>query len=640
MQILAANEQPPFWTEQIVFQRPRQIGRISNWAAVALMALTSALGAPAAAQTPGTTFLIGGVPYTSTACAPEWGSCRFTGTRRVAYGVGTQWLFRYATGSQDCKSAAFGKDPAFGKKKACYTTASTVLIPPTSPNPAPLTTAQKQAARLLNQATWGATATEITRVSAMTPTAWVDEQLAKPLTTPSHFDYVAMKGPLGTSEHINAFMESFWSQAATGQDQLRQRMVFALSEIFVTSAVNSGLDTQAAAHAAYHDLLARNAFGNYRQLLEDVSLSPVMGIYLSHMNNQKEDAATGRLPDENYAREVMQLFSIGLWMLNQDGSRKLDATGNPIPTYGIPEVMGMAKVFTGWTFNGVQAWNAPMMNNPAITSTSVKNIVNGVTIPAGTGGAASLKIALDTLANHPNVAPFMSEQLIKRFVTSNPSRAYVGRIAAVWANNGKGVRGDLGAVIKAILLDTEARSDANLTSTTYGKLREPMLRFGHWLRAFNARPNNGVWAIWNLEDPVTSLGQNPQRSPSVFNFFRPDYAPPGPILAAGLTAPEFQITHETTLTGYSNFMSYASERGFSGQIMPNYAPYEAIADNAETLLSRLNIELMAGQMSDATKQTITNVMNTLPVTLANARKLRVWQAIFLVMTSPEYVVQR
>jgi len=154
MQILAANEQPPFWTEQIVFQRPRQIGRISNWAAVALMALTSALGAPAAAQTPGTTFLIGGVPYTSTACAPEWGSCRFTGTRRVAYGVGTQWLFRYATGSQDCKSAAFGKDPAFGKKKACYTTASTVLIPPTSPNPAPLTTAQKQAARLLNQATW------------------------------------------------------------------------------------------------------------------------------------------------------------------------------------------------------------------------------------------------------------------------------------------------------------------------------------------------------------------------------------------------------------------------------------------------------------------------------------------------------
>ncbi|MEN9484552.1 MAG: hypothetical protein RJB37_2432 [Pseudomonadota bacterium] len=640
MQILAANEQPPFWTEQIVFQRPRQIGRISNWAAVALMALTSALGAPAAAQTPGTTFLIGGVPYTSTACAPEWGSCRFTGTRRVAYGVGTQWLFRYATGSQDCKSAAFGKDPAFGKKKACYTTASTVLIPPTSPNPAPLTTAQKQAARLLNQATWGATATEITRVSAMTPTAWVDEQLAKPLTTPSHFDYVAMKGPLGTSEHINAFMESFWSQAATGQDQLRQRMVFALSEIFVTSAVNSGLDTQAAAHAAYHDLLARNAFGNYRQLLEDVSLSPAMGIYLSHMNNQKEDAATGRLPDENYAREVMQLFSIGLWMLNQDGSRKLDATGNPIPTYGIPEVMGMAKVFTGWTFNGVQAWNAPMMNNPAITSTSVKNIVNGVTIPAGTGGAASLKIALDTLANHPNVAPFMSEQLIKRFVTSNPSRAYVGRIAAVWANNGKGVRGDLGAVIKAILLDTEARSEANLTSSTYGKLREPMLRFGHWLRAFNARPNDGVWTIWNLEDPVTSLGQNPQRSPSVFNYFRPDYAPPGPILAAGLTAPEFQITHETTLTGYSNFMSYASERGFGGKILPNYAPYEAIADNAETLLSRLNIELMAGQMSDATKQTITGVMNTLPVTLANARKLRVWQAVFLVMTSPEYVVQR
>jgi uncharacterized protein (DUF1800 family) len=608
-------------------------------AAGALLTLATTVFSPLAAAQ-GTTLVLDGLPYTSTACAAEWGHCAFTGTRRVAYGVGTQWVFRYATGGLNCNSTVFGKDPAFGKKKACYATASTVLIPPTSPYPAPLTTAQKQAARLLNQATWGATASEITRVSAMMPAAWVDEQLAKPLTTPSHWNYVAMKGPLGTSEFINAFMESFWSQAATGSDQLRQRMTFALSEIFVTSATNSAIDTQPAAHAAYHDLLARNAFGNYRQLLEDVSLSPAMGKYLSHMGNQKEDTATGRLPDENYAREVMQLFSIGLWMLNQDGSRKLDATGNPIPTYGIPEVMGMAKVFTGWTFNGVQAWDAPMMNNPAITSTSVKNIVNGVTIPAGTGGAASLKIALDTLANHPNVAPFLSEQLIKRFVTSNPSRAYVGRIAAVWANNGKGVRGDLGAVVRAILLDADARSDAKLTEPTYGKLREPMLRFGHWLRAFNARPTDGVWTIWNLEDPVTSLGQNPQRSPSVFNFFRPDYAPPGPILAAGLTAPEFQITHETTLTGYTNFMSWASERGFAAKILPNYASYEAIADNAETLLSRLNIELMAGQMTDSTKLAITNVMNTLPVTLTNARKLRVWQAVFLVMTCPEYVVQR
>lgn len=598
------------------------------------------VGSAAAPAQTSDTFLIDGVPYASAACAPEWGTCRFTGTRRIAYGVSGKWAFRYATGSQTCSSPAFAKDPAFGLKKACYMTASTVLIPPTTPNPAPLTAAQKQAARLLNQATWGATASEIDRVSKMTPTAWVDEQLALPRTTPSHWDYVAMKGPLGTSEHINAFMESFWSQAATGRDQLRQRMTQALAEIFVTSTVNSAVDTQPEAHAAYTDLLARNAFGNYRQLLEEVSLSPTMGLYLSHLGNKKEDPATGRLPDENYAREVMQLFSIGLWMLNPDGSRKLDAQGNPIPTYGIPEVMGMAKVFTGWTWNGVRAWNAPMMNSPAITSTSQKDIVNGVVIPAGTDGPTSLKIALDTLANHPNVGPFMSEQLIKRFVTSNPSRAYVKRVATVWANNGKGVRGDLAAVIKAILLDTEARTEPVATNTTYGKLREPMMRFGHWLRAFSAKPNDGVWTIWNLEDPVTSIGQNPQRSPSVFNFFRPDYAPPGPILAGGLTAPEFQITHETTLTGYSNFMSWAIERGFASKIIPDYARYEAVADNAETLLSLLNLELLAGQMSDTTKNTIIDVMNTMQMTQTNARKLRAWKAIYLVMTSPEYVVQR
>ncbi|NRT54319.1 DUF1800 domain-containing protein [Sphaerotilus uruguayifluvii] len=631
--------------EKIVQQRPRRSLRPTTGRGAGALTAFAALAAlmtgnPASAQT-AATFLIDGVPYTSTACAAEWGTCRFEGTRRVAYGVPGKWLYRYATSSQACSSPAFGKDPAFGQKKFCYATASTVLIPPTTPYPAPLTTAEKQAARLLNQATWGATATEIARVSKMTPAAWVDEQLALPLTTPSHWTYVKTGGPLGTSQFINAFMESYWSQAATAPDQLRQRMTQALAEIFVTSAVSSGIDIQPEAHAAYIDMLAKNAFGNYRQLLEGVSLSPAMGIYLSHMNNQKEDTATGRLPDENYAREVMQLFSIGLWMLNPDGSRQLDASGSPIPTYGIPEVMGMAKVFTGWTWGGAYgSWELPMKNNASITSTSQKSIVNGVVIPAGTDGPASLKIALDTLANHPNVAPFMSEQLIKRFVTSNPSRAYVARVAAVWTDNGRGVRGDLAAVLRAILLDTEARSDTMLGSPTYGKLREPMMRFGHWLRAFNARPNDGVWTIWNLEDPVTSLGQNPQRSPSVFNFFRPDYAPPGPILLAGLTAPEFQITHETTLTGYSNFMSWLAERGFGGKILPDYSRYEAVADNAETLLSLLNLELMAGQMSPATKAAITDVMNTLPVTLANARKLRVWKAVYLVMTSPEYVVQR
>jgi uncharacterized protein (DUF1800 family) len=376
-----------------------------------------------------------------------------------------------------------------------------------------------------------------------------------------------------------------------------------------------------------------------------------MAHYLSHMKNEKEDPATGRLPDENYAREVMQLFTIGLWQLNPDGTRKLDGNGRPIPTYGQDDVMGLAKVFTGWSWNGpdksVERWHGwrgvdwknQLQNYPQFHSTSEKRFL-GTVIPAGTSGEQSLKIALDTLFNHPNVGPFIGSQLIKRLVTSNPSPAYVARVAAAFNNNGSGTRGDLKAVLRAVLLDPEARSATQLSDPNWGKLREPMVRFGNWMRAFNASADNGYYRIWNLEDPVSSIGQNPLRAPSVFNWFRPDYAPPGEILRKGLVAPEFQITHETTTTGYANFVIHTVERGHgwnSSAIKANYSAELALANDPQALMDRLDLLLTTGRMSASTRQTILAAVSAIPATKPEAR---VHTAVALTMLSPDFIVQK
>ncbi len=515
--------------------------------------------------------------------------------------------------------------------------------------------ASTEAARFLVQATYGPNMAEISRVASIGPAAWIEEQFN---TAPmdSHWQYAMVRnGPPGCtvcdSSFINAVMESFWLQAVRGPDQLRQRTVFALSQIFVVSNVNSSIDSVVGAHASYLDMLSRNAFGNYRDLLEQVSTHPAMGHYLSHFRNEREDAATGRIPDENYAREVMQLFSIGLWELNPDGSRRVDAGGAFIPTYRQDDVSGLARVFTGWSWGGpdrsVARWNGWLEHSwreqmglyPDFHSSSEKRFL-GVTIPAGTSGEDSLRIALDTLFNHPNVGPFFGRQLIQRFVTSNPSPAYVGRVAAAFNNNGQGVRGDLRAVLRAVLLDPEAR-DANVANgNTWGKLREPMVRFANWMRAFDARSERGTYAIWNLEDNVSSLGQNPLRAPSVFNWYRPDYAPPGAILNQGLVAPEFQISHETTVSGYANFMAWTAERGHgtgSGTILPNYSAEIGLAGNPAALMDRLNLLLTAGRMSGATRQTIIGAINEVP---ASQPARRVQMAVVLTMVSPEFIVQK
>jgi uncharacterized protein (DUF1800 family) len=531
--------------------------------------------------------------------------------------------------------------------------------PTPAPAPPPPSPSELDAVRFLAQASFGATDSSIAEVAAQGYAGWIDAQFARPQTL--HRAYleqaIAAGDPAAPERSYRDFvMDTFWKQAISGEDQLRQRMVFALSQIFVVSQVNSDVNNRPRGLASYLDMLGANAFGNFRALLEAVSLHPIMGLYLSALRNRKEDPATGRVPDENYGREVMQLFTIGLYQLNPDGTLKLDGSGNPLPTYSNADVQGMAKVFTGWSWSGPDKTNTrffggtpdpnrdvtPMQSYPQYHSTSAKSFL-GVTIAAGTGAEASLKIALDTLFNHPNAAPFFSRQLIQRFITSNPSPAYVARVAAAFDNNGQGVRGDLKAIIRAMLLDTEARSAASLAQPSWGKLREPVMRLANWARAFGATSVSGNYMIRNVADPSTALGQNPLRSPSVFNFYRPGYVPPNTsIAAAGLVAPEFQITGETSVAGYLNFMRNAvnTGTGAGADVRAAYAQETALAADPDRLVDRVRLLLTAGQMSDSTRTAIRDAVATIPVTATNAALNRAKLAIYLTLASAEFIVQK
>jgi uncharacterized protein (DUF1800 family) len=422
-------------------------------------------------------------------------------------------------------------------------------------------------------------------------------------------------------------------------DPLRQRMALALSEIFVISMSGLPVPWRGMAVAAYMDMLEANAFGNFRKLLDDVTLSCGMGVYLNMRGNQKEDAASGRQPDENYAREVMQLLTIGLNELNADGTLKTSG-GNPVETYGQSTVTGLAKVFTGWDFDAPVAgtpghMRRPMAFNAARHSTSAKSFL-GVNIADGsTDGPGELKTALDTLFNHANGGPFIGRQLIQRLVTSNPTPAYVARVAAAYADNGAGVRGDLKAVLKAVLLDAEARSPPIGSG---GRLREPICRQIQWARTFGARSPNGLWNIGDTSDPSTRLGQSPLRSPSVFNFFRPGYVPPNtPIGAEGLVAPEFQLANESTLVAYVNWMQALVQNG-RGDVVPDYSAFAAGASDAAALFDRLNTVLAAGQLGAAARSTIVGAVGTIDASSDSGRLRRLQATILLVITAPEYLV--
>lgn len=501
----------------------------------------------------------------------------------------------------------------------------------------------QEASRFLVQASFGATMADVQSAANLGYGGWIDAQLriARPTT---HWAF-----PRRSPEALFGTIESFWTQGVRGPDQLRQRITFALYEIFVMSGINGDLGFYAEPTAAYLDMLADNAFGNFRNLIEGVTRSPSMGWFLSHLSNDKEDPVTGRIPDQNYAREVMQLFTIGLWQLNQDGTRKLDSNGQPIPTYGQAEIAGMSRVFTGMSWaNGWQGgyeWNKPMAYFNDHTSTSEKRIVGGVVIPANTMGPESVRIALDTLFNHPNVGPFFGEQMIKRLVTSNPSRSYISRVSAAFANNGAGVRGDMQAVIKAVLLDPEARDAGKAQDPNWGKLREPILRFSAFLRAFSATNSQNRLSLWGYSDPMNAMAQPPLRAPSVFNYFRPDYSPPGAIRTAGLVAPEFQITHESSTTAYANFVGTVVSTGFDMRdyfpdnppVMANYSNELPLAAQPDALLDHLNLVLMGGQLSAATHATIKGAIEAVPSTDATRR---VQTAVALCMISPDFIVQK
>lgn len=548
---------------------------------------------------------------------------------------------------------------------------------------------RNEAARFLAQASFGATDSQIDRVTSVGYAAWIDEQLALAPATPHRRHWEARDAEIraatpGSGAGQDQVFESFWKQAVTAEDQLRQRVAYALSQIFVISMVDGSVGDNPRAVAAWLDMLGNEGLGNYRSLLETVSRHPMMGLYLSHLRNQKADTRSGRVPDENYAREVMQLFSIGLVELNEDGSPRTNAGnggGNALDTYTPADVTGMARVFTGWSWacpdwpdnscfsqgsaNGAsdpdRSFKA-MLGYPQYHSTEAKTFL-GTTVPAQSQSdpAASLKTALDTLANHANVGPFIGRQLIQRLVTSNPSPAYVRAVAQVWANNGSGVRGDLKAVVKAVLMHPEAR----LVSDSSGKLREPVLKLAAYLRAFPHSSDTGHWRLGNTDNPATALGQTPLRSPSVFNFYRPGYVAPGTAAAsAGLVAPELQIAHETSVAAWVNFMrdNVASGVGQSNgtvggvalnrrDIRPDFTAELALAGDPAALVDRVAERLTWGRAGASLKTEIASAVASIAIPALNtagsnqaaidtARRSRVNAAVLLVLATPEFQVQR
>ena len=543
---------------------------------------------------------------------------------------------------------------------------SSVSTPSTPAAPA---ISAADAARFLTQATFGPGDAQITALTTSSFAAWLSAQTTASVSSPTHLGWVDQRlvqlqatTPSATLS-ANQFYESFWQHAVLAPDELRQRVKFALSQIFVISLADASVDVRGA--ASYYDMLGNDAFGNFRQLLNDVTYHPMMGVYLTYMSNQKESADGTRTPDQNYAREVMQLMTIGLYKLNPDGTNQLDGSGNPVPTYSQTDILGLAKVFTGlgWynasptntTFNGgnkdPNATITSMIAYPSFHSTSQKDFL-GVTISAAStpDTAGDIKIALDALFNHPNVGPFISLRLIQQLVTSNPSPAYVQRVASVFNNNGSGVRGDLAAVVTAILTDTEARSTSNETVAGFGKLREPVVRLANWMRAFNAVSQSGNWLMTSTS-ATTSLGESPLNSPSVFNFWRPGYAPPNTQLATNnLLSPEFQNVNEVTNAGYLNTMQGAIGNGIGtgSDIQSQYAAEIAIASDANALADRTNRLLLYGQMSPTLRQRLVDAINSVAVPGGTATQTQINTAllnrakiaVLLTMASNEYLVQR
>ncbi len=537
--------------------------------------------------------------------------------------------------------------------------------------------APADAARFLDQATFGITQEDLDHLARLgSVDAWLDEQFALPLerqlSEVRKLDRRMCYQPEeGYTDSYNDFArrQVWWKHVVEGRDQLRQRVAFALSQIFVVSDRGMLGDFQYGM-TDYWDMLMEHAFGNYRDLLEAVTLHPMMGEWLSSIRNRKAVPEENIHPDENYAREVLQLFSIGLVQLNPDGTPKLDDQGKPIPTYGQKEIREFARVFTGLIYDGVgEEWwrtpwdgaitTAPMVPYEPFHDTGAKTLLNGKKIPAGGTTLEDIEAALDIIFEHPNVGPFISRLLIQRLVTSNPSPAYIERVAGAFDDNGDGVRGDLEAVVRAILTDPEARGTP-APDSSMGKLREPILRQSHLWRAFGitsqrrrgtpweqescGRPAYELYWIWWMTDMEEYMGEDILGAPSVFNFFLPDFQPSGALSEAGLYGPEFQIATESRLTATANLLDWTIQ----GQGWGDGDEWSVLdlSDEAEwgrdidALLDRLDLLLLAGRLDAGDRALLKAHLQEVQDGEESTLQRVVEDAILLLTNSPAYLIQQ
>ena len=532
-----------------------------------------------------------------------------------------------------------------------------------------------QAARFLQQATFGPTPGELDRVQQLGFAGWIEDQITRAPATP-HRKYIEQiyadfNGPrtdltysfneMDQSINGNNCTTPFARAAIGGPDQLRQRVAFALSQICVTSRRDPSLENKPLAMTDYYDIFVRNAFGNYADILRAVTFHAVMGRYLSHVGNQKARPEINQYPDENYAREVQQLFTIGLWELNLDGTRKLDAFGQPMPTYHnaisaevTMSVKFVARVFTGLWFGG-QPWGsggwtdddsvAPMRMWAEKHDFGAKTLLNGFVVPARAptveNGIRDVDDALRNLFEHSSAGPFLGRQLIQFLVTSNPSTNYVARVAAVFARDGEGKRGNLGAVVKAILLDEEARdARGSAGAPEFGRLKEPVHRAMALARVARLdRYPHLLWWTWGEFNAAAF--QEPGYAPSVFNFFRPDYQPPGLLTQSGLVGPTFQITDSYSSISLPNKLWEMTQSGltqWSGyHFAPDYSDLLRSAGDADALVDQVSLLFCGGSISAATRDNILAAVIQVP---ASEPLLRARLALYLAVTCPEGAVQR
>lgn len=545
----------------------------------------------------------------------------------------------------------------------------------------------KSASRFLGQSSIGYNYEHIEYVAQVGFESWLDWQFTFPvhsyeLTEQDIYDTFEneLQAIHGLDEEIYRgsfnFNRAFWQQQVTKNDVLRQRIAFALSEILVTSGVG-GLEDRGEALACYYDVLYQNAFGNYRDILYKVTLSPAMGIYLSHLNNPKTDQANNIRPDENFAREVMQLFTIGLFELNDDGSYQTNPNGDAIPTYNNDDVKEFAKVFTGlsgssWAVSSPSPvyfgnWHFaysmcdPMAMYDYQHEPGPKYLLNGYVIPSGQNGMQDINNAIDHLFNHPNVGPFISKKLIQFLVRSNPTPAYISRVTAAFNDNGNGIRGDMKAVIKAILLDAEARDCASLDDPRSGKLKEPIIRVAQFVRAFDTENISGRYWHIDLWRSGGYLKQGVMHAPSVFNFFQPDYIPNGIIAQNNMVAPEFKIVDSNTGLAYMNMLDdsllwsalWCNATASTDEVWLYSSPDDQVTIDLSDemniltsqgwngLIDRLNIILCQGQLSNTTKNIIANAMAQIENNWGGIDPYYgVILTTYFVMSSPDYVITK